>query len=133
MIFNFIHPAVLVFLNGIFIIWSGRAGLEEKNLRKRSLENIILGAGINLVWIVIGFFRNVDVNILVFEGLGICLVLLAFIMKLNLSGEHKILGRQVPGHGAPESKQVIIIKNIIFFILVFLIVAVAIFMALNLI
>ncbi len=114
--FNFIHPALLLLINCVFILVSTSIS-SEKN-KNKSLENIFISIIISTIWLAVGVYTKTDIFILVVEALAIGMVLLGVILKINLPGGHKIFDWTVPGHGAPESKRVIVIKKIIFYLFI---------------
>lgn len=102
---NFIHPTLLIFINGVYILFSARLATRKGNLKDQSLERIFAGIIISILWLIIGIYFKINILILVFEAMAIGLAYIGLVLKLNMPREHKIFGWIVPGHGMPESKR----------------------------
>jgi hypothetical protein len=104
--FDYFHIAMFVvaILSGILNVANAKRLIGPEYSKDYSLEKLLGIAAISLFWIFYGIYTKVNNNILLLEGFAFCLLLMAFIAKLNQTKINTLFGRPVPGHGKDESR-----------------------------
>ena len=100
---------------GSFYLAKIRIMAESENLKKHSLEKIFGMILVSLLWILFGFYKNIDSATLDNEVMVFCFLLILFLLKLNSSKSNKFFGKLVPGHGKEENKVAIVTKYIVLY------------------